>query len=227
MEELRKFYIQEKFKENLFSFQNIPRIICMKNSEVFIFKKSERTEPQQYSNDYERDYRLKAFSYGDWQLYISGIKCKYFQNREVFDNLTSVKEMEIDKPKSLEYIPYISIQEALKFLKVDFNCDMDYYLSDLSKIRNDLQQDLSDNLINENLDKIQDKLFYVIMCEIFDGCDSDEKESYKNESIKNQANNETGMSFIFSEFRLLYNDKGEKYATARRGEYYIIIDFLD
>ncbi|CAF0902441.1 unnamed protein product [Brachionus calyciflorus] len=219
MEKLKKFPIQEKFEKGDFSFQNIPRVICMKNSEVFIFEKSEFTKPQQY-------YRLKAFSYGDWQLYISAIKCEYFQNREVFDNLF-LNEMEIDKPKSLEYIPYISIQKALKFLQVDINCEMDYYLSDLSKIRNDLQHDLSDNFINQNLDMIQDKLFYLIMCEIFDICGYNTEECHKNELIKNQENNETEMSYILNDFRLLYNDAGEKYSTARRGEYYIIIDFLD
>ncbi|CAF0770401.1 unnamed protein product [Brachionus calyciflorus] len=108
MEELKTFFIQEKFNEDIFSFQNIPQIIYMKNSEVFVNKNSEKTEPQQYSDDYERDYRLKSFGYGDWQLSINLIKCEYFQNRW-----------------------------------------------------NVLQQNLSDNYINKNLDKIQDELFYL------------------------------------------------------------------
>ncbi|CAF0779767.1 unnamed protein product [Brachionus calyciflorus] len=225
MGELKKFYIQEKFKEDIFSFQNLPRIICMENSEVFIFKNSEKTKPQLRSCDCERDFRLKALSYGDWQLHISVIKCEYFQSREVFDNLF-LKEMEIYEPESFEYIQDISIQKALDLLNVDFGCDIDYYLSDLSKIRNDLHLDLSDNLIIEKLDIIRDILFYFLMCGIFDERDFYMEECLKSDLNKNQVKYATEASFILNDFRLLHDDGNRKYATARRGQYYLILDYV-
>ena len=206
------------FENGTYSLLRVPRILELNISGVYVNKDG----PHQKEIEALKDkgwnkvltQKLKARSHGDSTLSVGIISAKHFESREKLDTLYS-KEWEWSEPafpdKPITTIGQISFQEALKdHLNFTISCNMDYYLANLEEMEKDLGRKL-DNLDLNNKDlmgKLENELFLNQSIKIF-GDENDEEEKVKS-------------TVIFRDFRVLFFDGNDKFATARRGDRYLI-----
>lgn len=157
--------------------------------------------------------KLKARIYPDTWLFIGVIHSMYFESRDKLDAVLSREWKTFDPDYSKPVINYkeITFQDALSDLfSIKVWCNMDYYLSHDGEMEKDLGRKLKniDSNNNSAMKDLENELFFKNSIDIF-GNINDEEEKAKS-------------AVIFRDFRLLYSGYDFKYATAERGDYYLI-----
>ena len=222
--------IKEKLEKNIYSLDSSPRILYMNridgihmNSNAPYPGEKEALDASLLAKDVEiPTQKLKATSFGDWFCEVRIINSKHFDNREQFDN------MYIEKSERTIYSDRvsanrISIQNALQKLGITVSINIDYYLDNPIELENDLNRKIDFNLDfnKENLKKLEQELFYNLMCKLFGKGESGdnnvpvEADNDENRALYNKA-------FMINDFRLLSFDGNDAFATAKRENYYLM-----
>ena len=222
--DLVKMSIKEKFEKNIYKLENCPRILYMKNAGGIFFNKNtpnpdekEALEKLVWKVDEISSQKLKAASYGDWEFEVRMINSDYFESREKLDHMY-IEESERTISDCCINVDRIPIEKAMKILGVEVSCNMEYYLHHRSEIEKDVNRrfDSDLELKQGNLKILEQEIFYKQMCKLFGSEDCNDK---------NEANDESSLyekSFILYDFRWLSYDGNDKFATARRGNYYLL-----
>ncbi|CAF1260163.1 unnamed protein product [Didymodactylos carnosus] len=174
--------------------------------------------------DWERDkclsHKLKATSYGDWQFNIGMINIKYFENREKLDNIF-IGKSEQTISKTCINIERISIQKAVKLFNIEFLRSMDWYLNN----QNEMEMDFDRKILNLDLNneylmkKLEQELFYKQICKLFEEIEDDHNKPENDDTIYEKC-------FILKYFRVLFTNENYMFATAKRGNYYLLFSFV-
>ncbi len=118
----------------------------------------------------------------------------------------------------------MSIQKTLSYLGVEISTYMDLYLKNTNELDTNQMRKVSDlDLKNvQALKKIVQELFYRLMIKIFG-----EDEIVSAEDDSKPDNNDTLFynSFILRDFQK-YLDGNYMYGSARRGDYYLIFNYV-
>jgi hypothetical protein len=205
-----------------------PRILYIDTSGIFINKNApypneiESLEDMDWERDKIQTYKLKETSYGDLQFKIEMINTKYFDSREMLDKLFVSK----DRQTPFSNMEQISIEDALKYFSIELSCNMDYYL----KTNHEIEKDLNRNNVNIDLNdelamkKLEKELFYNQMLKLFG-----EIEATSDDIIISKDGDDKiffEKAFILKDFHMLFMDGNYRMATARRGNYYLIFNFV-
>ncbi len=167
-------------------------------------------------------HKLKQSSYGDLQFHIGMIHIKHFDSREILDNLYVYKSRQSFSPN----FERISIDKALQHFDIDLSCNMDYYLTNKNEIEKDLNKKIVDLDLNNDyqMRKLEKELFYNQMCKLFGENEDTSDDIIKAEDGEKKNNYE--KAFILKGFHMLFMDGNYKYATGRRGNYYLLFSFV-
>lgn len=205
------------FEEGIYSLTQIPVLLTVEESCVFYNKDWPQEDElealnQRYWNKVPAP-KFRAHTYRDSWLYIGIISTKYFDSREKFDAVYSRewKMFDPDYSKAVERFEKITFQDALKdHLSVKIWCNLDYYLSNKTEMEKDLGYNLEivNPIDNHTKLHLKKKLFFKSCIDIF-GDINDEEEKAESE-------------IFLRDFHVLYKRYDYIYATARRGQYYLI-----
>ncbi|CAF0755474.1 unnamed protein product [Adineta steineri] len=181
----------------------------------------ESLEDMDWESDKLLTPKLKATSYGDWECTIGMINIKHFENREKLD------DMFIDKSERTIFdtcsdFQRISIENAMKLFDIDFSCDMNWYLNNQSAIEEDLQRQVLPLDLNNDylMKKLEQELLYKQMCNLFGEIEDDNNKPQDDDTIYEKC-------FILKDFYMLYSYGNYKFASAQRGNYYLLFRFVD
>ena len=222
---------KEKFKLlKIYGLKLAPRILYMEPTSVNInqsrlyTKKIDELETRYKERENDgtiRTKKLKASSFGDWQFHIEMINKKYFENRDQFDNEVTCNKKS-DYSDECAMIERISIKKAIKLCHVDFSINMKYYLKNLDELKKDLKRDISNINLNDKLSvkELEDELFYNLMCELFGDSEADDAIKPENDGSIYEK------TYVLKNFRIIFFDGNTMWATAERGDYYLIIFFV-
>ncbi len=144
---------------------------------------------------------LKGFGHGDFTFLIGFIKSQHFESRSQFDDLCS-KMWQSSRPednyvKSIENQAVISLEQIFQHFKVDLKCDLQFYSMHPEELTRDLGRPSNDLQGSEN------ELYTKVVTKLF--------------SLE-----DTEQVLTFKEFRPLYHDGNDTYASAERGPNYFI-----
>ncbi|KAL7673591.1 hypothetical protein ACOME3_008444 [Neoechinorhynchus agilis] len=136
----------------------------------------------------------------------------YFGSRERLDTLVAY-EWELEDPvaplNGFNKVPTftrISFRDALKACRVEPTCNMEYYFQRPARLEKDLGRPLQRVFDVKELER---ELFYKLNIQLFGKCDDD-------------RNND----LMLTNFRILFSDGNDLYATAERGNNYYIFYFI-
>jgi hypothetical protein len=146
---------------------------------------------------------------------------KHFESREKLDEMLLLDAHSYAK-EPCQNIERISIQKELSYLGVEISTNMDFYFKNTNELDTGLMRKVSDlDLKNvQALKKIE--LFYRLMIKIFG-----EDEIVSAEDDSKPDNNDTLFEkcFILRDFHK-YLDGNYMYGSARRGDYYLIFNYV-
>jgi len=208
----------------VYSLMGAPRILVADRYGVFVHKDGphqddiKSLENMDWDENHLNAPKLKASSYGDYDLTIGMISTVHFDTRELLDKLY-VEDFTKDPP--ISKVERISFEEALGLLTVSISCDMDYYLSNREEMDKDLDRKV-DNFDPNNkhmMKELEAELFYKQSLKIF-GEDEDNDDVPAEEAADQTICQKV---LTLKEFHLLYSDGNNKIATARRGSSYILL----
>jgi hypothetical protein len=222
--------IKDKLEKGVYSFDKIPLIIEMTAYEgIFINIKAPYPdeiasfENKHPSKDRILTHKLKARGYGDWGLDVSMINTKHFESREKLEEKL-LRFSSIAGKEPCQDIELISIQKAMDYLGVKVSINMDFYLENINELEADLKCEVSCYYLkNKNtLKRIKDELFYNLMIKLF----GDDEKAAADDQIKTEGDHTLfEKSFNIREFRK-YLDGNYMYGSARRGDYYLVFNFV-
>lgn len=218
--------IKEKFERGIYSLDYIPRILDMDITGVYIDKNG--LYPNEVESLEHKDWpkhkiltpKLKATSYGDWQLNIGMINTTHFEDREKLDDMFVDKSERISSQRCIK-VGRISIQKAVKLLRIDFSCNMDWYLKNQHAIEEDLNRQILPLNLNDEyfMKSIEQELFYNQMCKLFGETEDDQNKPQDDETIYEKC-------FIVKDFHILHAYENYMFATGQRGNYYLLFWFV-
>jgi hypothetical protein len=145
----------------------------------------------------------------------------YFESRESLEEAI-IEERKREKRSECIEAPKISFKDALKAMKVDLSCNMEYYLANLNELEADLNRPIDINVIIDDkleMRKLEQELFYKNLCKIL----SDGEES-KDDKVEKDG--DYVKTFMITDFRIFHFDGNNMYATAKRGNYYLVFIFV-
>lgn len=217
---LTKHQITMNFESGSYSLMEVQRILEIDDSGVYVRKdglcqnEMESLVNKNWRRDKVLTPKLKASSYGDYCLTIGMIDAKYFESREKLDFLYAQEwrcSGRCDPDRPVTTFERISFEEALKFLTVTLSCDMDFYLGNRDEMEKDLGRKLDNLDLNNNnvMKQLEEELFYYQTIKICGVNEEDEKPAV-----------------ILRDFRRLYANGNEWFATAIRGEHYFIFYYV-
>ncbi|CAF1051622.1 unnamed protein product [Brachionus calyciflorus] len=231
-EELNDYQsIKEKFKQRIYDLNLAPRILSMDLECISVnknkpYKYNIEELVRKYKNERDNDGtvridKFKAFCCGDFQFHVEMINKYYFENRDDFDNRIVRKDNRTD-PRERVYAKRISIKNAFKLCRIDFSCNMDFYLKNLNEMKLDLKRKIDKiNLNDKNLlKKLEEELFYNQMCELFGDSEADDAIKPENDESLYEK------TYVLKDFHILYLDGNTILASAERGNYYLNIFFV-
>jgi hypothetical protein len=216
--------IREKFESGEYQLENVPSIIHMDEDGISINSRVSCINEPEYIDgtkvaSYNLTNKLKATSAGEWEADISIIRRDCFSSRSQLNELFGDNIKDEDNQQVIERI---TLQQACKLIKVKLKSNFDYYTQNKLELEKDLsRQVLEKEVIDVYLrKKLENELFYKQMCTLFDSYSND--DSYK----PNGDNSLYERSFILNDFHILVNDCYTIQATAQRGDYYFLFDYL-
>ncbi|CAF1100197.1 unnamed protein product [Brachionus calyciflorus] len=241
--------IKEKLQKGIYLLEDLPPILEITGYEgIFINKNLQYPiEIDPFENiKWQREKlkidKLKVINKGDWELTISMINTEYFENRDKLDDMLIADTRLAVKKEPRQNIKRISIQKALDYIYTQLWINMEYYMKNRNELETDLMRQVSDlELKDEQIrQRIEQELFYKLMLKIFG---SDEK-AVADDTIKpddstivdlsdddnDDENNRVKVPYSYEKAYMInefhkYLDGNYMYATARRGDYYLIFDF--
>lgn len=217
--------IQENFEKGEYQFENIPSIIHMDEDGVSINTRLSCVNELEYIDgskaaSYNLTNKLIASSTGEWEADISIIRKDFFKSRSQMNELFGDNIKDEDNQ---QFIERLTLQQACKLIKVKLKSNIDYYLNNNKlELEKDLNRQVKDNeVFNVNLrKKLEHELFYKQMCTLFDTCLNDDLQKPNEDSTLYER------SFILNDFHVLVNDCYTIQATAQRGDYYFLFNYL-
>jgi hypothetical protein len=212
--------LKEKFKKEIYKLDNVPRLLYMDSSDVFVNKHAPYPNEIDSLNSFNwhenkvRTEKLKCTSYSCWEFIVEAINSAYFDSREKLDDLFVPKESRTESSSCFN-LNKISINDAFDILNVKVRCNMDYYLKHPEEMEKDLSRKIKDEEFNSPM--LEQELFYTLMCKILG--DSEPSDKLDQASIDETS---FGQVFMLKDFHLLSNDGNIIHATAKRGDFYLL-----
>ena len=200
--------IKEKFENEIYSIETIPRIMSIDNSVVFVNKYAPRPneidslEKFDIEDDLVKTEKFFTDSWGDWELTIGMISASHFESREKFDEM-------VKKESYVKNFDSISIQKALEYIYVTLTPNMDYYINNWNELENELKRTVYHSELKD--EHLKNELFYRQMCNLFGESDDD---------ITTIQDGIPEREFILKDFRYV-SFPNFIYATAQRGNFYL------
>jgi len=218
------------FESGRYSLEYAPRVLEIDYSGVYVHKDGpsqdeiKSLEQMNWLEDRVPKPNLIGDSSGDFSCLVGIISTKHFDNREELDALYS---KEYGRSQPVAEIERISLEKALKLLKVDISCNVDYYSHNLDEMEKDLGRKLENFDVNDKelMKDLESELLYNQEVLIF-GEESDDDvsraASQKQKMNRKRKMNNEQKSLTLRDFHLLYSDGNDKIATARRGDHYVL-----
>ncbi|XP_018014196.1 uncharacterized protein LOC108671210 [Hyalella azteca] len=211
---------RQKLESGTYSLMQAPLVMAVDSTnQVYLHKDGPNQDvvkclqgQDDWSSDKVLTPKLKASSFGDYDFSLGLIPSIYFESREKFDSLYSQEWQDaepFDPNKTVETVEKIPFEEALKQLTVTLSCNMEYYLAN----RDEMEQDLGRKLDSFNAEdesfmkRLERELFYNQVIKIVGESEDDDKAT---------------CSVMLKDFKNLFYDGNDTYATARRGDHYLI-----
>ncbi|XP_018014083.1 uncharacterized protein LOC108671116 [Hyalella azteca] len=222
--EMQASDVQLKLENGTYSLMKTPLVLAVDHSnQVHLHKDGPNQDVikcLQGLDDWSRDkvptQKLKASSFGDYEFSLGIIHSRHFESREKLDSLYS-QEWQYSEPfdpnKKVETVEKITFQKALELLTVTISCNMDYYLANYEE----MEKDLGRKLVNFDRDDeklvkgLEQELFYNQVVKIIGGSVDDDRAT---------------SSVMLKNFRNLFYDGNDTFATAEHGEHYLIFHHL-
>jgi hypothetical protein len=211
--------IKEKLKRGIYSYWYLPTIMSIDARGII-----EVNNQAPYPNEIEvfelkrqenhRNHKLKASSYGDWELIIYKVKMEHFDSREEFDD----KCVDDHQQSERGNISQISIQKALlESFDLTLSCNMEYYLTKVNQLKRDLKHDIDiDECLksSQTIQKLEEELFYNQMYAILG-----EEEDDDYSELINEEESLFEKSFVLKDYREFFFRDSWKFATCKRGAF--------
>ena len=212
--------IKEKSQKQIYKLK-APRLLYMNPSEVFVNKYApypNEADLFKWDENKVKTEKIKGESYGYWDFIVQTINSGHFNSRGELDDLFLPNEFRTVSNCCVQ-LNKIAINEAFERLNVDVSCNMDYYLKHPEEIEKDLNREKKEDEFNSP--RLEQELFYAQMCQIFG-------ESETSDELEQAGKNETNFDkvFMLKDFHLLSNDGNSIYATAKRGNFYLLFFFV-
>ena len=220
--------IREKFETSVYTLSNVPEVVRMSHEGIFVNEHVpypdliSDTNAILATNRNVQSRKLKATSGGDWDFAVCSVKKSFFKSRQALDEMMVNKEL-FEKAQQCIQAARMSIKEAMQRMFVECSCDMDYYLANRGELEADLGRQLAvdfDTSDGQAVQKLEQELFYVNMCKIF-GPESDDDRI----EVGALADVSYDKSFMLTDFNILAFNGNDMYATAIRGDYYLLFYF--
>ncbi|XP_018007225.1 uncharacterized protein LOC108665023 [Hyalella azteca] len=219
---LTSFYsdVQQKLENRTLSLALAPMVMGIDTDDkTYVNKDGFNLDVLKYLQEQEMWYKnevlnpkLKASSFGDYYCALMFMPSRYFESREKLDYLYSHVwhgDSSFDPNEPVETIEKIPFEEALKLLTVTLSCNMEYYLANWDEMEKDLGRKLdSFNPEDESFTKgLERELFYNQVIKIIGESEDDDKATF---------------SVMLKDFRALFLEGNDNFATARRGDNYLL-----
>ena len=239
--------IKDKFKtQGSYIWTRIPSALLINNGAVlanmtpcntpeYLF---EALQCNRSDKDVTTCNKLKADGgYGDWELCLCMIHSDYFENREQCDDFFCNERQPLGAYSSkYDHLERISIDDAFESLYVELTANMDYYMSHMDELAEDLGRPINEtylaNATGDELKLLSQELYYKLMCKMLGESPDDEAETAKYaESNPFQTDDEHQVAargkkqVMLKDYRMLTSDGNSAQATAKRGAYYILFFF--
>ena len=216
--------IKEKFEKYIYILDDAPRLLHMNFSEVFVNKYApypneiDSLDSFNWHENKVQTEKLKGKCSGFWDLIVNTINSIHFDSREKLDYFYVPKKYQTS-PISCKNLDKISIKDAFEMLNVKVSCNMEYFLKHPGEMEKDLNRKINESEFNSP--RLEQELFYIQMCKIF----GDSEPS--NDKLEQVCNDSTNFEkvFMLKDFHLLFNDGNCIYATAKRGNFYLLFFF--
>ncbi|XP_018013557.1 uncharacterized protein LOC108670602 [Hyalella azteca] len=211
--------LQQNLENGTYRLNEAPTVIDIENNKINVNKDGFNLDVVKYFEGQENwntkeivNPKLKASSFGDYYCGLSLMPSSYFESREKFDYLYSLRwqgDPSFDPNDPVETIEKISLEKALELLTVTLSCNMEYYLANRDEMEKDLGRKLdSFNAEDESsMKRLERELFYNQVIKIVGESEDDDKATF---------------SVMLKDFRALFLEGNDNFATARRGDYYLL-----
>lgn len=193
-----------------------PKILEIACSEVYVNQKSFHKDELKAADVVDSDRvlisKLKTSGCGYYTFSLGIISRDHFESREKLDDLYSfewrLSTASFPGKKGI-FFEKIQFQELLKdVFHIKMKTNLDHYLSNRDEMRRDLGRDIIEGE-SVSFKKLKEELFFKLSLKIF-GNEDDDEETAKS-------------AVILRDFRVLFDDDTEVFATARRGAHYLIM----
>ncbi len=204
---------------------DLPQIVEINSSGVYVHRDGSRGQDlMQCLKSKGQDWmaakvavkNLGGTGPGDFTFNVGFILMEHFESRSQFDEHFSCEWQWPDDPKDLaeNYVERdgekesASFEEVLEFFRVGLDCNMNYY-----KDHTDVERDLGRKVDNREMDlkPLERELRAKAVSALFDLSDDNDVEG---------GGGSGGGHVTFSNFRPLWSDGNDTFASARRGRYY-------
>jgi len=219
--------IREKFKSGVYSIYGVPNVFDMDCAGVYVNESAPYVRLVEAQEDKRGDAALKentptsllrATSHGDWNFRTLLLPTNYFDSREAMEDMIMARGDREAGPYDINAVK-ISIREAMKAMKVDASCDVDYCLKNKGEVATELNW-----IIPEDIDassglavkKLEQEIFYRMMCKVFG------KEIADDQVEVDGSETLYGKSFMIRDFNVLSFDGNSMFGTARRENDYFV-----
>ena len=232
-------------KRKTYLLDHPPRIIDMKPDQVYINKYAPYPAKQASFDDFVLDWKearvltnkLRVNSYGDWEMKVCAIDKHLFENRHELDVLFLQHSGQDVDESEFESWERISMRRAIARCRVEITCNMDYYFENPNELEADLGRKVNLESVKEDAYAtrlLEQELFYKHMCKLF-GAETENEE--EDDSIKWSMDEELDDDedwqrniyekvYMIKEFTILKLDGNFVFGSARRGQSYLLFQFL-
>lgn len=225
--------IRSKFENHEYLISKVPELLTIDNDGVRIHQEApnpniiEIIEQKKKGLEVKPNIptpKLRAFFGSNTDLNYDSDACvqkvpkAFFKSRETLDELNIQKKLrKVDS--SCTSSSRISMREALQSIFIHCSCDMEYYLANRNELEADLGRQFGQiEIINQQeIDKLEQELFYINMCKIFG------PEIVNDKILENEQKDKLyEKSYMLENFSILSYNGNTIYATAERGEDYLL-----
>lgn len=218
----------EKFEKGLYAVSYIPGVLFMDYTGVYVNESApypdivealERRKRRDPEIDNVLTPKLKATSYGDWFSRVILLHSGYFASRERLDDILIRTDKRKVGPQCIS-ASRISLQSALKAMRVELSINMKYYKENLTEIDTDLGYKVTDSVDFNNdlaVRKLEQELFYKMMCKLCGNENADDHIEVDGKEIL------FDKTYMIRDFSILSFGDNSMMATATRDDYYMVL----
>ena len=211
--------IKEKFEKYIYRLDDVPRLLQIDFKGAFVNKHAPYPNELDSLNSFNwHENKVKTEKLNtidnDWEFIIETINSAHFDSREKLDDLYLPKEFR--KIPELEVnLDKISINKVFEMFNAEVKCNMDYYLKHPEEMEKDLRRKIKEEEFNSP--RLEQELFYTLMCKILG-------DSEPSDKLEQTGKDETSFDkvFMLKDFHFLPCDCNAYFATAKRGDFYLL-----